>query len=135
MKALRLAVRVVLSVLFFLGLIVMVSAISYRAGLNARCTIGNMGGPFTQDNVKAEHELGFDWARHALTCEMGDYQVVTPSEPGHGNGGYVLRKGRLFLSVSEEHTDRARWSSRRGIPRPFMPVSEAIQLANSSERK
>jgi hypothetical protein len=105
MRAIRVALRVILSVLFFLGLVVMVSAISYRAGFNARCTIGNIAGPFTPDNIKAQHELGFDWSRHALICKMGEYQVVTPSEAGRGEGGYILRKGRLFLAVTEKETD------------------------------
>ena len=64
-----------------------------------------MGGPFTPDNIKAEHEWGFDWARHALTCRMGDYQVVTPAEPGRGEGGYILRNGRFFFAVNSKETD------------------------------
>ena len=64
-----------------------------------------MGGPFTPDNIKAQHDFGFDWARHALTCRMGDYQVVTPAEPVRGEGGYILRKGRFFFAVNGKETD------------------------------
>ena len=64
-----------------------------------------MSVPFTPENMNAQHELGFDWVRHALTCSVGDYQVVTPSEPGQGGGAYMLRKGRPFLAFNEKETN------------------------------
>jgi len=64
-----------------------------------------MGGRFTSDNLQAQHEFGFDWARHALACDMGEFQVVTPIERGRVKGGFVLRNGKLFLVVTEKETD------------------------------
>jgi hypothetical protein len=104
MKALRVALRLITRIVGLLGLVVAISAISYRAGFTARCQVGNMGGPFTSDNIKAQRYFEFEWARHALSCRMGDYQVVTPSEPGRGDGGYIIRKGRLFLTVNDKET-------------------------------
>jgi hypothetical protein len=101
MKALQLALRIVVAGLLLLAL----AFASYRAGFNARCQTGNMGGPFSPDNIKAEHYFGFDWARHALTCSMGDYQVVTPAGPGRGEGGYILRKSRPIFAVNNKETD------------------------------
>src|SRR5438045_3040578 len=105
MKAVRIALRVIVAGAFLLGLVVAISATSYRAGFNARCHIGNMSVPFTPENMNAQHELGFDWVRHALTCSVGDYQVVTPSEPRQGGGAYILRKGRPFLAFNEKETN------------------------------
>jgi hypothetical protein len=96
--------RLIVACVGLLGLLVAISAISYHAGFTARCTIGNMSGPLTPENIKEQQYLGFDWARHALTCRMGDYQVVTPADPGRGEGGFILRKGRRFLDVNNKET-------------------------------
>jgi hypothetical protein len=107
MKVLRLAVRLILSGLLLLGLIAGISFASFQAGFKARCKEGNnVGGPFTQDNILAQHVTGFDWAGRALTCSMGDFQFVTPSKSGHrGDDLFIIRKGRPFLMVSEKETD------------------------------
>jgi len=104
MRALRIILRFVAAAAGFLLLVVIISLVCYRAGLNARCRIGNMGGPFTSDNVQAEHDLGVDWARRALTCDMGEYQVVTPIDRSRSKGGYILRNGHMFLLVGEKGT-------------------------------
>jgi hypothetical protein len=52
MKALLVAYRYVVGGIGFLVLVVMISAISYRAGFNARCQVGNM--------TRALNSLPFD---------------------------------------------------------------------------
>jgi hypothetical protein len=96
--------RLIVAGVGLLGLLVAISAVSYHAGSTAQCTTGDMSGPLTPENIKEQQYLGFDWARHALTCRMGDYQVVTPTDPGRWEGGFVLRKGRRFLDVNNKET-------------------------------
>jgi len=55
MKALQLALRIIIAGLLLLAL----AFASYRAGFNARCQVGGMTGA----KLKAVHDAGFDWAR------------------------------------------------------------------------
>jgi len=105
MKMLRLAIRLILSGLLLLGVAAGISLASFRAGFNARCKVGNMSGSLTPDNLKAVHDAGFDWARRAVMCSMGDYQVVTPNEPGGKGDVFIIRKARPFLLINDKETD------------------------------
>jgi hypothetical protein len=105
MKMLRLAIRLILSGLLLLGLAAGISFASFQAGFNARCKTGNMSGSLTPDKLKTWHDAGFDWGRRAVMCSMGDFQVVTPNEPGGKGDMLIIRQSRPFLLVNDKETD------------------------------
>jgi hypothetical protein len=100
MKALQLALRIIVAGLLLLAL----AFASYRAGFNARCKTGNMIESPNKGRIGQDHD-GFGWMSHALACTSGGYQLIVPSEAGHGDSGYLLRKGRPFLLVTNQETD------------------------------
>jgi len=105
MKVLRVTLRLAAGAVVLLGAIVIISIPAYRLGLNARCRIGNAtGARFTSKAVKLEHQMNVDWARRALTCNMGEYEVSTPRDAGTGEGTFILRKGRPFILVTDKET-------------------------------
>ena len=97
----QLALRIIIAGLLLLAL----AFASYRAGFNARCEVGSMTGALPSDKLKAVHDAGFDWARRAAMCSMGDYQVVTPNEHRQRTDLIIIRKARPFLLVNDQETD------------------------------
>src|SRR5262249_12966528 len=101
MKALQLALRIVIAGLLLLAL----AFASYRAGFNARCQVGNMTGTLPSNELQAVYDARFDWARRAVMCSMGDYHVLSTNEHGQRADLFIIRKARSFLLVNDKETD------------------------------
>src|SRR5258707_22548 len=115
MRAARVTLRLVVSGLLLLVVVAAISGASFRAGFNARCGTGNVGGAVTLEKNKTLQGEGAIWMRHALACRAGDYLIMVPNEAGHGQSVMIGRKGRPLLFVNDKETDLFDESGERVI--------------------
>jgi hypothetical protein len=104
MRAFRSVPRLIPAGLVLLGLAVAIGVASFRAGFNARCKAGNMTGALSREQIEQVREDGSTWMSHALTCTVGDYEVVIP-DGAEGENGYILWKRRPLLFRTARETD------------------------------
>jgi hypothetical protein len=62
-----------------------------------KCEEGDLTAKFTTEQKEVMAALGAEWLKHAVFCDFGTYQVLTPSDP-KSDVVVVLKKGRPFLA-------------------------------------